>query len=128
MRGKVARQLRQELNYKINREEKKNREYHDLEVRVLRPIYSFNSETNSLDIVKREVSAFIRECVSGQRKIYQYLKKKWNNDEYEAKFQQLPEVDEMVDLAKQIINDDELKASSQGGNDERSDTNDNNND
>jgi hypothetical protein len=91
MRGKVARQLRQELNYKINREEKKNREYHDLEVTVLRPIYSFNSETNSLDIVEREVSAFIRECVSGQRKIYQYLKKKWNNDEYEAKFQQLPE-------------------------------------
>ena len=109
MRGKVARQLRQELKYKISSEEKKSREYHDLEFTVIKPIYSFDAEKKTIEIVERPVSAFTRECVSGQRKIYQYLKKKWYNSEYEAKFQQLPEVDELVDLAKTIVSDDEIK-------------------
>ena len=76
---------------------------------VVRPIYSFDPETNDVKIVMRQVSAYTTECVSGGRKIYQYLKKKWYNRDLEASFAQLPELSELEDIATQIAQDEEIK-------------------
>lgn len=105
----MARALRQGLNYKINQKEKEDREYHTLEYDVIRPIYSFDPEKGEVKIVKRQVSAYTIECISGGRKIYQYLKKKWYNRDLEANFAQLPELSELEDIATKIAQDTEIK-------------------
>lgn len=104
MRGKVARELRKEVNFDPN----EKREYYDMELTRVRKILSYDFEKKSASIVERPVSVFITECTDGARNFYKYLKRKWNNPNYEMALNQLPEVDELANLAKTIITDEEV--------------------
>lgn len=104
------------MDYKISQKEKDDRQYHELEHRVIRPIYSFGVDAdgkNVMKLVNREVSAYTRECVSGDRKMYKYFKKKFMNEDHEEILTKLPEVSELEKLATSILTDEELKP--QGG-------------
>ena len=104
MRGSVARALRKEVGFNPNAK----REYTVHEVTVIRPILSYNHEEKRAEIVKRPVSAFIEECTDGARSFYQYLKKKWVRPDYEMVLNQLPEVDELAKLAREVLSDEEV--------------------
>jgi hypothetical protein len=105
MRGKVARALRKEIGFDPN----SSREYVEHELIRVRNILQYNHEAKKAEIVERPVSVFITECTDGDRNFYQYLKKKWNNPEHEAIFNQLPEVDELAKLARNIMSDKEVE-------------------
>lgn len=90
MRGKIARALRKELKY----HPRNHREYQEVEFRVVRKIIAFDKDKN-IKLVDREVSSFTNECVSGDRKVYQYLKKKYNNPELEVTLTKIPKLEEL---------------------------------
>lgn len=107
MNGRVARALRKELDFNPNAK----REYHELEVPVMRYIWSFgeDSEGNTApELVKRQVSAYIKECTDAKRNFYQYLKKKYYNLNYEKVLHKLPSVDDLTDIAASILRDEEI--------------------
>lgn len=107
MRGKTAREIRQSVGYKPKNE----RDYQEIEHRVIRKILSFNSETEEVDYVDSEVSAYTKECISGDRKIYQFMKKKYNNPDLEQEFNFLPSQNKLEELAKEVINQERHEAS-----------------
>ena len=107
MRGKIARALRKECDFVPSSE----RSYQEIEFVVRRQIYQFGPDengTSSMRLVWRDVPAFLVECTSGSRKIYQYLKRKWTNLEYEASFNKLPSVADLENIANQVMEDEEL--------------------
>ena len=78
----------------------------------MKPIQQFGQKedgTPFINIVYREVQAQLVECIDGSRKIYQYMKKKWNNPEYETEFNQLPSQGEVDALEEQISSDEEIQ-------------------
>lgn len=105
MRGKIARALRKEVEFNPN----SKREYIEHEVTVLRKILSYDHEKKGVRVVTRPVSAFITECTDASRAFYKYLKRKWHNPEYEMALNQLPEVDELAKLARNIMSDKEVE-------------------
>jgi len=108
MRGKIARELRKECVFNPN----DFRDYQEIEVETKKQIYQFGSDKDGkteINLVWRVVPAFITECTSGGRKIYKYLKRKWNNLDHEATFNKLPSIADLENIAKEIMSDEELK-------------------
>lgn len=104
MNGRIARAIRKELKFNPNDE----REYVEHELTRMRQIMSYNHEKNRVDIVKRPVSVFITECTTGKRSIYQFMKRKYVNPDYEMALNELPSVDELAKVARDIISDKEV--------------------
>ena len=109
MRGSVARLLRKEVGFDPNKE----RSYQTIDLMVKKPIQQFgvDPDTNKpfINIVYRDVQAQLVECIDGSRKVYQYMKRKWNNPDYETELNQLPSQQEQQELEDQILNDEEVK-------------------
>lgn len=108
MRGSVARALRKECNFDPHMD----RDYQEIELEVRRQIYQFGTDENGktdLQLVWRKVPAYLVECTSGSRKIYQYMKKKWTNIYHEATFNKLPSIADLENIANEVMKDDELK-------------------
>lgn len=103
MRGSVARELRRACQF-VPKEE---RTYQDIEFIVRRQIYQFGLE-GEVTLAWRDVPAYLIECTSGSRKLYQYMKRKWNNPELEVQFSKLPSIEELEELKKQVLDDEEL--------------------
>ena len=64
----------------------------------------YNSVTGEVKEVRRRVDKFNVECVSGDRKIYQYMKKKYVNPEYIMDVNKFPEENEIKALQNNIRN------------------------
>jgi len=107
MRGSVARGIRQAVEYKPSNV----REYQEIEHRIMGKILQFNPETKKSILVDRMVSAYTKECISGDRKIYQYMKKKYNNPNLEQEFNFLPSKEKLEELAKTVVNQERHEAS-----------------
>lgn len=108
MRGKVARELRKMLNY----HPKNKREYMDFTFKVPRKILQFENDGEGgfkSKVVTRVVEQLVKECVSGDRKLYKYFKKKYVNNNHEEQFNALPEQGELDVITKQF--QEELRAS-----------------
>lgn len=109
MRGSIARALRKEINFDPNAE----RDYQTIELTAIKPIrqFGFNEETKEpfIKVVHRPVPVQIVECIDGARKVYQYMKKKWNNPDHEVNFQQLPSESDVQELEDKIMNDEEVQ-------------------
>ena len=115
MRGKVARELRKHVNFNPD----DHRAYTEHEVTVRRKIISmFENEEGKMDynLVWRDVSAFITECVDAKRNLYQFLKRKYMNPMYEMSVTRLPSEDDLAELAYDIMNDEEIKEDVQNKN------------
>ena len=104
MRGKVARELRKEVGFIP----KENREYLEHEFTRIRKILSYDFEKKGVSIVERPVSVFIKECVTTSRSLYKYLKRKWNNPDYEMMLNNLPEAKDLQALTQTILQDEEV--------------------
>lgn len=98
MRGKVAKALRKEIGFVP----KNRRIYRAFSVPVMRDILQWNTETQEVSMVRREVEATIIECTSGDRKLYQYLKRKYKNFEHEETLRELPTQQELRELETTI--------------------------
>jgi len=107
MRGSTARSIRQAIEYKP----KNKRDYQEIEHRLMGKILQFNPETKESKLVDRMVSAYTKECISGDRKIYQFMKKKYNNHDLVQEFNFLPSEEKLEELAKEVINQERHDAS-----------------
>lgn len=88
MRQKVAKAIRRSLKYKP----KNKREYKTFEIESTRLMTAqFNIETGELKAVRGKGTSFLTECVSGDRKFYQYMKKKYIRPTHEEVLTPLPE-------------------------------------
>ena len=103
MRGSVARELRKACKFVP----KEKRTYQDIEFTVRRQIYQFGLG-GVVDLVWRDVPAYLIECTSGSRKVYKYFKRKWNNPDFVAEFSTLPSAEDLDELAKTVMDDEEL--------------------
>lgn len=55
--------------------------------------------------ITRVVEHYVKECVSGDRKLYKYFKKKYNNVNHEEQFNALPSQEDLNDTIKQFQED-----------------------
>lgn len=106
MRNKIAKALRKHLKYKISSEEKEEREYKTLTMPSTRKhTLQFNWETGEMKAKRGSGNSELIECVSGGRKLYKYLKRKYMDFNHETTLSVLPSEGELNDLQKQILND-----------------------
>ena len=106
MRNKIAKALRRELKYKISSEEKANREYKTLTMPSTRKhTLRFNWETGEMQAVRGTGNSELIECVSGDRKMYKYLKNKYKNFNHEESLSVLPNQKEMDELQAKILSE-----------------------
>lgn len=101
MRGKVAKALRKEVGFTP----KAKREYQTFIIPTVKKILQYDSENGKVNIVDREVESRIVECVTGSRKLYKYLKRKYMNFEHEEVLNELPSAKELRDLQQEIATD-----------------------
>ena len=106
MRGKVARELRKAIGVKNKREE---RNYHTFLVDGKSNVRQLDTTTGEVNLVLRTVEKETVECVSGDRKIYKYMKRKYHNEELEADFRPMP-TKEDIDELTETIKDDMIKS------------------
>lgn len=112
MRGKAARALRKAINY----HPRNDREYFDFTHKVKRSIMQVEPQEDGsikFNTVERVVEAYTIECISGDRKIYKYLKRKYTNINHEEQFNMLPEQGELDDIQQQFQED--LRAAKRRG-------------
>jgi len=102
MNGKIARALRKECNYTPS----DTRNYQEIEFVVKKQIYQLDGD--KVKLVWRDVPAFLIECTSGARKVYQYMKKKWNNPEYEVSLNKLPSLADLENIENIVTKDEDL--------------------
>jgi len=100
MNGRVARELRKAAEFEPNAP----RSYETWTFQVMGKILQFN-EFGDTEIVDGAVDKIIVECVSSERKVYQYFKKKYMNFGYEAELNVLPNEKEKRDLRNEILTD-----------------------
>lgn len=106
MRNKIAKALRKSLNYKINSKEKEERNYKTLTMESSRKhTLRYNFDTGEFETVRGGGKSELIECVSGARKMYKYLKRKYMNFEHEETLTPLPNQEELMQLEQQIIAD-----------------------
>lgn len=106
MRNKIAKALRKELKYKISSEEKANREYKTLTMPSTRKhTLQFNWETGELKPKRGSGNSELIECVSGDRKMYKYLKNKYKNFNHEESLSILPSGKELNELQAKILSE-----------------------
>lgn len=98
MRGKTAREIRKVLNYSPKNE----REYHTFSLTGWGNVLQYNPETGGVKQVRRRVDKVNIECVSGDRKIYKYMKRKYNEPHLEMSMNKFPEEQEMDKLKREI--------------------------
>jgi hypothetical protein len=104
MRNKIAKALRKELKYKISSKEKANRVYKTLTMPSTRKhTLQFNWETGEMKAVRGSGNSELIECVSGDRKMYKYLKNKYKNFNHEESLSVLPNQKELDELQAKIL-------------------------
>ena len=102
MRQKVAKAIRKSLNY----HPRNDREYKTFELETRRkPTAQYNLDTGEINVVMRSGTSFITECISGDRKFYKYMKRKYMNFEHEEILTPLPDDSELNEIAKQAKED-----------------------
>ncbi len=101
MNGKVAREIRKALKYKPTNP----REYHAFNLEGWGNVLQYNSETGAVKEVRRRVEKVNIECVSGDRKIYRYMKRKYNEPNLEMSLNKFPTQQEMDELQNHIKDD-----------------------
>jgi len=107
MNGKTARALRKECGFHPN----DKRDYQEIEFTVRRKIWQFGVDAEgktTTNLAWSDVPAYLKECTSGARKIYKYMKRKWTNINYEASFNKLPSAADLENIANTVIDDEEL--------------------
>ena len=101
MNGRTARAIRKALKYEVRNEERP-REYHTFSLMGWGNVMQYNTETGEVKTVRRRVEKFNVECVSGDRKVYQYMKKKYVNPNYVMDVNKFPEKSEIEELQNTI--------------------------
>ena len=101
MNGRVAREIRQALSYHP-RSKEKPREYHTFLVEGWTHVLQYDTVTGETKNVRRRGERENVECVSGDRKVYQYMKKKYVNPQYHTDLTKFPEKKEMDSLKDEI--------------------------
>jgi len=106
MRGKVARALRKALEY----HPKNPREYkrYSTTGTVIAPVLDTkeNGDYTIIDFAPMEVNRSIVECVSGDRKIYKLMKRRYIRPDYDSALTKLPSAEDekaLLEQAKQEI-------------------------
>lgn len=106
MRNKIAKALRKSLNYKISSKEKEERNYKTLTMPSTRKrTLVYNFDTGEFETKVGGGNSELIECVSGARKMYKYLKRKYMNFEHEETLTPLPTHEELQKLEQEIIAD-----------------------
>ena len=100
MRGKVARNLRKATEFVP----KNKRTYKTFELEGKRKLTAqINSDTGEIKPVMSRGRSFITECVTAERKLYKYAKRKYMNIEHEEVLTPLPDDAELNKLQDEII-------------------------
>jgi len=106
MRNKAAKALRRSLKYKINTKEKQDRDYQEFDVESTRKHTArYDPITGEVKAVRGNGQSTIIECVSGDRKMYKYLKRKYMNFNHEEVLTPLPDQGVMDDIQEQYLNE-----------------------
>jgi hypothetical protein len=98
VRGKVARELRKAAEFKPNAK----RSYENWELSRIGLVLSFD-EDGKVSYQEQEVPCYITECVSPERNLYQYFKRKYMDFGYEQQLNVLPSQGETRKLERDII-------------------------
>jgi hypothetical protein len=119
VRGKIARELRKAAEFDPN----EKRAYETWELSRTGYVLSFG-EDGKVSYQEQEVPVFIVECVSAERKLYQYFKRKYIDFGYEEQLRELPSQAEQKELTDQILKgmkEEEGEARQTGGLDDEND-------
>lgn len=98
MNGRTARAIRKEVGFIPSAK----RDYHTFLVTGWDNVMRYNSMTGSIDSVYKEVEKETVECVSGARKVYKYMKRKFYNVDHEESFNKFPDQEEINELTETI--------------------------
>lgn len=99
MRGKTAREIRKMLKY----HPRNHREYEVYLVPSVKWILQYNAETKKVKAVQREHESRLLECVSEDRNLYKYFKRKYYNHDYEMRLTQLPNKKALNDILEAAV-------------------------
>lgn len=109
MRGKIARELRKVTEFDPSVKRTYTKTFLGMRKKK---IFQFDGKGH-VKLVDREVEAEAIECVDGSRKIYQIMKRRYNNPDYFKELTQLPTKEEENELraTKEAIELEQRKAS-----------------
>lgn len=101
MNGKVARALRKSLQY--HPASPRSYKKYSTTGTILAPVLDTNENKKYtvIDFKKMSVNRFIIECVSGDRKIYKLLKRRYLRPDYDGSLTKLLSSEEEIELLKQ---------------------------
>ena len=106
MRGKVARELRKLAKFNPNAP----REYKTWEVGRQKRILQWDHVNKKINIVTREVTVPIIECVSAERNFYKFFKKQFTRGNVEQRFTELPSEKELRILQDKLLDTHQKEA------------------
>lgn len=98
MSAKNMKALRKALKYKP-----RNKREYETHLLPTTGLVAQINEDGTVEVVEKIVDKQVIECVSGDRKVYQFMKKKLHNIDHEETLNELPSKQELNELTKDIL-------------------------